>query len=448
MTALRKKEALLLFVGDIFFFVFSLWLMLLIRYQSVPSGELFFDHFRAFIFLFGAWFVVFFIAGLYEKHTLMLRNKIPGMILNAQLVNSALAALFFYLIPYFGITPKTNLFIYLVVSFFLILGWRIYGEPFFRVKHRQNAILIGSGVEMKELQAEVNNNPRYDLRFISSVDLDQTESLDFKSEILDRVYTEDVQVIAADFKNDKVGPVLPNLYNLIFSNIRFVDMYKIYEDIFDRIPLSIIKYSWFLENISTTKNITYDVFKRMMDVIVSVPLGIVSLLCYPCIALAIKLDDGGPLFIMQERVGKNAQRIATYKFRTMTRNETDLQKGGDNRVTRVGAFLRKTRLDELPQIWAVIIGTMSLIGPRPELPSGVKLYETEIPYYNVRHLIKPGLSGWAQIYHDNHPHHTVAVEATKEKLSYDLYYIKNRGVILDLKIALKTIKKLLSRSGV
>jgi lipopolysaccharide/colanic/teichoic acid biosynthesis glycosyltransferase len=114
---------------------------------------------------------------------------------------------------------------------------------------------------------------------------------------------------------------------------------------------------------------------------------------------------------------------------------------------KVGAFLRKTRIDELPQLWNVLKGDVSLIGPRPEIPALVKLYESEIQYYNIRHLIKPGLSGWAQLYHDNHPHHGEAVGQTKEKLAYDLFYIKNRSFMLDIKIGLKTINKLLSRSG-
>ncbi len=447
MTAIRKKEAILLFLGDIFFFSLALWVMLFLRYKEIPEAQLFYDHLLPFSFLFIIWIIVFFIAGLYEKHTLILRKKIPVVILNAQIINSALAVLFFYLIPYFGITPKTNLFIYLIISFGLILLWRIYGESFFQVSYKQNAILVGSGKEMKELLQEVNDNSRYDLHFISSIDLDQTDSLDFKEDILNRVYSENVQVIAADFRNDKVGPILPNLYNLVFSNVRFIDMYKIYEDIFDRIPLSLIKHSWFLENISTAKSITYDTVKRAMDIMISVPFGLISLVFYPFIMLAILLDDRGPFFIMQERVGKNAKLIKTYKFRTMSRNEIDLSKGGENKITRVGSFLRKSRLDELPQIFSVIYGSMSLIGPRPELPSGVKHYEQEIPYYNVRHLIKPGLSGWAQIYQENHPHHGLAIDATKEKLSYDLFYLKNRSFILDMTIVLKTIKKLISRSG-
>ena len=103
------------------------------------------------------------------------------------------------------------------------------------------------------------------------------------------------------------------------------------------------------------------------------------------------------------------------------------------RITRVGAFLRNTRLDELPQLWNVLRGDISLVGPRPETPALVKLYEKEIPYYSIRSLIKPGLSGWAQIYHQEHPHHGVAVSETKVKLSYDLYYIKNRSFCLILK---------------
>ena len=130
----------------------------------------------------------------------------------------------------------------------------------------------------------------------------------------------------------------------------------------------------------------------------------------------------------------------------MSRNETDLKKGGDNYVTRVGKFLRITRIDELPQLWSVLKGDVSLIGPRPELPTGVELYEKEIPYYNIRHIIKPGLSGWAQIYGE-HAHHNIGVGETKNKLSYDLFYIKNRSFVLDIIIALKTIKTILSRQG-
>jgi exopolysaccharide biosynthesis polyprenyl glycosylphosphotransferase len=399
------------------------------------------SHSIPFSILFLAWVVVFFIAGLYEKHTRILKNRLPSVIFSAQVVNSILAVLFFYFIPYFGITPKTNLFIYLFISFALVLIWRIYAVPFLGFRRKENAILIGSGEEMSDLKEEVNNNERYNLKFISSVDLNEIDSLDFQNEVLNRIYSEGVSSIVIDLKNEKVEPILPRLYNLIFSKIKFIDQYKIYEDIFDRVPLSLVGYNWFLENISSSSRVGYDFVKRGIDVVVSCILGIFSLIVYPFVVLAIMLDDRGPIFFAQERVGQNNRIIKILKFRSMTVEEP-------KQVTRVGAFLRKTRIDELPQLWNVLRGDLSLVGPRPEIPELVKLYEKEIPYYNVRHLIKPGLSGWAQLYHEHHPHHQADAHKTRVKLSYDLYYIKNRSLFLDFKIALKTIKLLLSRKGI
>ena len=441
MTISGKKETLGLFIGDIFLLYFSLWFSLFVRYGEIPSSEYWDLHFYPFTIIIGVWLLVFFISGLYEKHTLILKSKLPTSVLNAQIANSFIAVLFFYFIPYFVIAPKTNLFIYLFISFVLILVWRIYGDIFFRPLSKQKGIIIGSGEEMKDLLEEVNNNPKYGLEFISSIDLNKISGMDFQEEILSRVYSEDVQIIAIDLKNEKVEPILPHLYNLIFSRVKFIDMYKIYEDIFDKEPLSLVRYNWFLENISTESRIAYDILKQMMDVFLASILGIISLIFYPFVAIFIKFDDGGSIFFEQERIGKNNKIIKVKKFRSM-------KEDGSNKVTRVGRFLRKTRIDELPQLISVIKGDMSMIGPRPEIPSLVKQYEEEIPYYNIRHLIKPGLSGWAQLYHVDPPKISADSEKTRRKLSYDLYYIKNRSLMLDLKIALKTIKALLSRSGI
>ncbi|PIR40276.1 MAG: hypothetical protein COV33_00590 [Candidatus Zambryskibacteria bacterium CG10_big_fil_rev_8_21_14_0_10_34_34] len=300
---------------------------------------------------------------------------------------------------------------------------------------------------MKDLLEEVNNNPRYGLEFISSVDLNRIEGVDFRDEILARVYSEEVQIIAIDLKNEKVEPILPHLYNLIFSQVKFIDMYKVYEDIFDKVPLSLVRYNWFLENISTESRVTYDILKRMMDIALSFVGGIISLIFYPFVFLAIKIDDGGSIYFEQKRVGKNNKIIRTLKFRSMTEHREEDGIAKEATVTRVGNFLRKTRIDELPQLWSVLKGDLSMIGPRPEIPTLVKYYESEISYYNVRHLLKPGLSGWAQLYHTDPPKINADAEKTRCKLSYDLYYIKNRSFMLDLKIALKTVKALLSRSG-
>lgn len=447
MNPINKKEALVLFIGDVVAFYAALWLMLLVRYNSIPSPANLYLHVPPFSILFLVWIAVFFIAGLYEKHTLILKSKIGNIILRAQITNSVLAFLFFYFIPFFGITPKTNLFIYLVISFGLISFWRLTLFPLFEKGEKENAILIGNGEEMRELEREVNHNPRYAIKFISSIDLNTIKSLDFKEEILNRIYAENVHLIAADFKNEKVETLLPSLYNLIFSKVRFIDMHKVYEDIFDRIPLSLVKESWFLQNISGSAQKGYDFLKRGMDLILATVLGAVSLILYPFVYVAIKLEDGGPVFFVQERIGKNNKVIRIRKFRSLEVHHSPDGVAQDPKTTKVGKFLRKTRIDELPQLWNVFRGDLSMIGPRPEIPALAMLYEKEIPFYNVRYLIKPGLSGWAQLYGE-HGHGGLAVDETRNKLSYDLYYIKNRSFMLDLKIALRTIKTLLSREGV
>ncbi len=441
MSISRRKEALNLFLGDSVLLYLSLWVALFLRYFEIPNTQTLLLHFYPFTILIIVWLLVYFIAGLYEKHTLILKSRLPSTVLNAQVINSFIAVLFFYFIPYFGIAPKTNLFIYLLVSFMSLLVWRIYGDVFFGKSLYQRGMIIGSGSEMKELLSEVNNNPRYGIKFVSSIDLEMMEGVDFRNDILHRVYEEEIQIIAIDLKNEKVEPILPHLYNLIFSRVKFIDMYKIYEDIFDRVPLSLVRYNWFMENISTEVRITYDALKRLMDILLSMPIGLLSLIFYPFVYLAIKMDDGGSVFFFQERIGKNNQIIKIWKFRSMKEH-------GEREVTRVGKFLRASRIDELPQLWSVIKGDISMIGPRPEIPSLVKQYEKDIPYYDIRHLIKPGLSGWAQLYHSDPPKVVADSEKTRRKLSYDLYYIKNRSFMLDIKIALKTIKALLSRSGV
>ncbi len=430
MSIFNKKEPIILLLGDLFFFLLSLWFALALRSLELPSKTLFLTHLRPFSFLFLIWVIVFYIAGLYEKHTVLLRSRLPVIIANTQVANSVIAVLFFYFIPFFGITPKTVLFIYLFISFVLILSWRMYGYFLVGILKKENAVILSSGIETEELRNEINRNNIYNIRI--------TEK------------HEDASVIVMDLSDERVVPLMPDFYELLLAGVKFVDMHKLYEDIFERVPLSLLKHAWFIQNISTDPKTGYDSLKRLMDIFISLPFAVVSLIVYPFVYIAIKADDGGPLFIAQERVGKNNKLIRILKFRTMSGNDNgqyNAHGSTDLKVTKVGAFLRESRIDELPQLFSVLKGDLSLVGPRPELPSLVKHYEQEIPYYNIRNIIKPGLSGWAQIYQENHPHHGEAVGQTKEKLAYDLYYIKNRSLLLDLKIALRTVKTLLSRVG-
>ena len=447
----HRAETLSLFFGDVVIWYLSLFLTLFARYgaSAFDFERMLRLHLVPFSILFAIWTLVFFIAGLYEKHTLFLQKQLPQLLSQALAVNILIAVLFFYFIPAFLIAPRVNLFIHLFVSSLFLFLWRRYRLQRFVNGERQRAVIIGSGEEMEKIKREVNHNPRYRITFEFGVD---TASFpEPKAEdIVRRIRDERISLIVVDMHESRVAALLPHLYDLLFHQVQFSDMHKIYEDIFDRIPLSLIRYNWFLEHISlVSSRHGYDFLKRSMDILISIVLCVLSLPFYLLVFAAVKLDDGGPLFVFQERVGLNNKRMRAFKFRTMSRDDAghpELRQG--NKTTRVGAFLRKTRIDELPQLWNVLKGEMSLIGPRPELPALVEIYEREVPHYNIRHLIKPGLSGWAQLYHNTPPKVNANSIETEVKLSYDLYYLKNRSFWLDIKIALKTIKVLLSRSGV
>ncbi|MFA6476621.1 MAG: sugar transferase [Candidatus Paceibacterota bacterium] len=436
MKLTSKKETLVLLVGDIIFFCVALWLTLFVRNAEFPSWGLFSQLLTPFAFIFAIWLVVFYIADLYGKHTSIFRRKLPRVIFNSQLVNSFVAMGFFYFIPYFGVTPKTLLFVDLFISFFLIFAWRSLIAPKLSMNASEKIYFACAGQEVDEIKEEVKNNPYYNIKIAREEEMKDIKNSRITSIVVD-LYDPDIDL------------ALKNFYSMIFSGIRFIPLSNLYEELFDREPVLSLKEQWFLENISNRPKPVYDALKRLMDIAIAGTLGLVSLIFYPFVYLAIKLEDGGPLFISQERIGKDNKSVVTYKFRSMSNNVTDLNSENNktNRVTRVGNFLRKTRIDEIPQLWGIVRGDMSLIGPRPELPSGVGYYSQEIPYYNIRHIIKPGLSGWAQIRQDAEPHHGLDVGGTSLKFSYDLYYIKNRNFWLDLSIALKTIKILMMRKG-
>lgn len=444
MNINNKKESFVLFVGDLLLFTLALWLSLTVRNLQIPDLNLFSLNFLPFSFLFVIWIFSFFIAGLYEKQTLITTRRIPYVIFNTQVINSLVAIVFFYFIPYFLVTPKTILFIDLIITFALLISWRTVGKDLLFRKRKQHALLVGSGKEVEDLVHEIKNNPRYGITldvFAHAGLIKNAAGDDIKSLIHDK----NARLVIADLESSEVSPVLSNLYELIFSNVLFVNIYDMYEEVFERIPFALLRYNWFLENISMAPKFAYDFFKRTFDLVASIIGGTISLIFYPFTMLAIMIEDGRPIFLFQERIGQGGKIIKLIKFRSMKTSDGGIWvKEGDDRITKVGKIIRKTRIDELPQFWNVLRGDVSLIGPRADIKDlGMKL-STEIPYYNIRTLIKPGLSGWAQIKQKLPPQ---SLEETKMRLAYDIYYIKNRSFLLDVKISLKTIKTLLSRTG-
>ncbi len=452
MKIISYKATILLVLGDITAYLFSLILTLTIRYGVIPSKALLITHLSSFSILFALFLLVNYSSGLYNKQSSFVRDHIQGLLIKAQIVNVFFGIAFFYLAPV-AITPKANLAIYFIVSTILLWLWRVIMFPVFSFVRSQPAIIVGSGDDIQDIVEEMNNGTSYGISFKEKISPQSSVNTTVTA-IAEAVKRNQASMIVADLHNPVVEAAMPFLYSLIFSGVQIVDAGWLYEAIFDRIPLSMVKERWLVLNTGSAvgSRRVYDLLKRLMDIIIAGAIGIISLILYPFIYLTIKIDDGGPLFIFQERIGKNGKSIHIAKFRSMTANDSGSYMNSAGRtglaVTRVGRILRFTRIDELPQLWSVLKGEQSLIGPRPELPALVAIYQKEIPYYNTRHLIKPGLSGWAQIYHRAHPHHTVAVLDTRDKLSYDLYYVKNRSLTLDIKIALQTIKSILSKQGI
>lgn len=452
MHPISRKEWPILVLGDLGVLAFSLYATLFVRYGQFPSEELFFLHLLPFSLLSVVWLVVFVISGLYDKHTTLMRLQLPDIVFRAQVMNVVIAATFFFTVPFFNIAPKTNLIIFLVLSSLALMVWRLVIFPIFGTAKKQKAILLGSGSEIEELFKEINANPRHSIECVHVADLHHGNPNDIQKDILRRITAEGVTTIIASMKDKELELMMPLLYNLSFvqKKIDILDSALVYEDVFQRVPLSLISHDWFIEHITADRRFVYAVWKRTIDMVGAGVLGLVSLVLYPLVYLAVKLDDGGPLLITQTRVGLSQKNMSIAKFRTMSGSKSDEGSAAlksEKKVTVVGSFLRVSRIDELPQLWSVFKGDQSLIGPRPELPALADVYSEKIPYYNARYLVQPGLSGWAQINDKDVPRKGVDIEKTRKKLSYDLYYIKHRSIFLDLLIALRTVHILISRTG-
>ena len=451
MQPFGRGGTTLLLLGDITILYGSLVMTLLIRYQTFPTREVWSLHFAPFTLLFGVWIVIFLIAGLYDHHIVFVRKSIPALVIKVQLLNILVAALFFFIFSV-GIEPKTNLLIYLIISTVLMTVWRLFIHPRITASTPSRVLVIGGSEEASGIARVFASSPHF--KNIAPFLLSRRDIPDFdefREALLRFVKQGTTDMVIADMRDTYAQQLVNDFYTLAFEhkNIRFFNLPSIYEQLHHRIPPSLIEETWLLENVTTTSpHYAYDVLKRIVDIIGACFFLIPSCIIFPVVMLAIWLEDRGVFFYKAERVGLYNKRFFLFKFRTMTGtdNPADALKS-TLRITKVGAILRKTRIDELPQLLNVLKGDLSFIGPRPEIPTLVQVYGENIPYYNMRHLIKPGLSGWAQINNFDVPRGGVDVPRTINKLSFDLYYLKHRSLLLDLEIALKTINTLLMRTG-
>jgi len=391
---------------------------------------------------------------LYNQHRSLERTKLITRIFVVLIATFLILATIFYVLPEMAIGRGVLFYTYVMFAACQYL-WHCYSSYLFRIPgFKQRCLIVGVGDLACEMAEVLNSVPEtYTL-----VGFIQPEGAEIKvdgSRIIGRI--ESLPESAVEHRVAKIivalserRGVLPyrELLSCRFSGIEVVDASTFYEQVTGKIKIRDTNPGWFIYSQGFSFGNVIRLVKRGLDIILSFVGIFLTLPLFPVIALAIKLETPGPVFFSQVRVGEYGKKFKIYKFRSMC-NNAEAGSGAvwaqecDPRITRVGYLLRKTRLDELPQLFNVLKGDMALVGPRPERPEFVAQLDREIPYYGKRHSLKPGVTGWAQV---RYPY-GASVEDSLMKLKYDLYYIKNFSLLFDLKIILETIRVVLFGKG-
>lgn len=426
----RTWTKTLLFLGDIALLYGALWLTLTIRYGSAERG-LWEFHLAPFSLVFAILLLSFFIAGLYDIRVISPERRYAALFFLTFLVGGGMAVLLFYLVPAWKITPRLNLFTHLAFASIFLFLWHWFISWLLVSQAKINVWFPAAGGECRELIAFIADHPQLGYQQAATP------------------HEADIIVASSDLYQN--ASLQKELF-LLVPRVRLMSFSAFYERVTGKVPVSLISEMWFLENIAETEKDFFETLKRVFDVVLAIFLIIPSSVLLPLLALLIKSETKGPIFIRQTRVGKNGRLFILLKLRSMMasgphglaeKNGAQWASTHDTRITHTGKILRAARLDEIPQLWNILKGEMSFVGPRPERPEFVAMLKEKIPFYDIRHMVRPGLSGWAQI---NFPY-GASVHDALEKLRYDLYYIKHRSFLLDLAIALKTLKVLVSRAG-
>jgi sugar transferase (PEP-CTERM system associated) len=394
--------------------------------------------------------------GLYDYQVLRQLTKLFVRLLRALVIASAAIALFYYLFPIVGFGRMVAA-IAAPIVFTSMLGARLILEHIGALKPRaERVLMLGTDAIGIALTRETQERPELATHVVGFLD-EKGEDLG-KSLINPGIIggTADLQQIVEAYKVDRIVLAMSerrgtmpvdDLLHLKMAGIRIEDGHSCYERLIGRILLERLSPSWFILSDGFRKSKFLTVAKRSLDIIFAL-IGV--FLTWPLMAaaaVAIWFETGRPLLFRQKRVGLNGKEFEILKFRSMRK---DAEAGGpawatptDSRITRVGAFLRKYRLDELPQLITVLRGEMSLVGPRPEQPHFCRLLLGNVPYFDQRHSVRPGITGWAQINY----RYGSTVNESKVKLELDLFYLKHLSVFLDLAILFETGKVMLIGRG-
>jgi len=454
---------------DVLLMYAALSIALVVRRGSALSFEYLWYHIIHFTPLFGLWLIIFYILGFYRLDRDSNIYNYFKLFTAGLLASGFVSVCYFYINPVANITPKLLLVLLFLIYAALLWIWRYLYEKRWvqNQKYRVGVGFIGITKEVEQIVRELNHHPLLgcDARFFFDLNPDdcthagadedapsaysdgKIRRISDISLIRPVIQETNVDLLVMATEQTDLSPhLIRALYGLLDIKVRFMRLPDFYELIFRRVPINAINESWFLEHIDLKAAIPYETIKAISDRILAFLMLLISLPFFPFIALGIKMESKGPIFFKQERMGRNGKPFTMIKFRTMREEGNDFSptEEGDGRITKFGAFLRSTRIDEIPQVLNILKGEMSFIGPRPERPEIARRMAEAIPYYQQRHLLKPGVTGWDQVCGE---YHSPSIADTKKKLQYDLYYLKNISFSLDFSILCKTIMTMLRRRG-
>ena len=418
-----KNRQTLLFLGDILVLVLAFCVMVALRFDVDTQGEVIRTQTYSFALLFILWLIVLYVFDLYNLRRVNPNPRTIGTLALAIVTSTLLSGVIFYLFPVQGITPKTNLAIIAVSAFVLLVGWRRLFYNLFASTYTQKIAVIGSDPAIDHLLADLAKHPHIG----TVVEVQKAYDKSCRLPTVHLVIADNVSLECLMHITETTGAEILSLIGA-------------YEELFGKIPLSLMTDERAIAIMTNQRNSAYALFERIIELLVATTVLIITLPILLLAVIAILIEDGGPVLYRQSRVGKNGTIFQILKLRSMTKtaeaNGAQWAATHDARVTRIGRILRKTHIDEIPQMYNIIRGDIALIGPRAERPEFVTTLERDIPYYSIRHTAKPGFTGWAQIKF----HYARTTEESREKFEYDLYYLKNKNPLLDLGILLKTIQ--------
>ncbi len=436
----RQYKTFIVFIGDIAIFWASLALSIYFRYDKSEFGGIFSAHINPFTILLFLWLIVFYIADLYTYTSFRTTLQNGQKFFIAIFVNFFLSITIFYIFNnFFILTPKLNLIIFTLIFSITDCAWRLFISRTISGKQNQNTVVVLSNSATADTAInQCEENPQLGYNIIQCKP--ESEAV----ELINKYSKNSTIVVDSKFlKNENI---VNSLYKII-SHTEIKTLTKFYEELFERIPISEIEETWFIQEIKSNKKL-YDFVKRFLDIVLSIFGFIILSPIFIILFLLIPITSSGNALYSQIRTGKKDKPFTLYKFRTMYNNpEKNPDSTGkspiwsskyDSRVTKLGKFLRRTHLDEIPQLINIIKGDLSFVGPRPERPEFIEKLKEQIPHYMIRHSLTPGLTGWAQVKY----RYTNSIEDTKTKLEYDIYYLKNRNLMMDIFVILKTIRSI------